>query len=346
MPIVTIQPGMTGADYVYLTPAIKTWLLEHDVRFVCRYLVPPETTRINKDLKPEEVEWCADHGIAIVPIWEIRHDDADGGAAKGAAAGHRIVQLAQQFGIPTGTPLLCAVDQDTYYRNVATHTAYVDAFEAIVNGAGYIDGIYGDVDIARAATEDIFWRANAGGWGAVRPGDRVHVQQHRALYPPGVDPNTCLISFPAWSPGRAPTLPEGPTMLTGYNGQPRIADTRDGTGVRKGIVGGGELVRVGIPAGADGESADMAIVTVTVSGATAPGYVQVDGTRFGAGSNGNYQPGDTEAVSVLAAVDPESGTIGIRLTGGSGHVIVDLMGVVTNAAMIDGELIQRLVKQV
>lgn len=337
----TIRPGMAGADYVYLTPAIKTWLLEHDVRFVARYVVPPYTTQINKDLKPEEIDWLAAHRIAIVPNWEIHHQDGLGGAVAGARAGTWLKAWAQQNRVPIDTHLICSIDTDTWAANLAVHTAYVNAFRDVVKP--YRFGVYGDVDIARAVHGELFWRANASGWG-VDPDVPVHIQQHRAQYPPGVDPNTCLTTFRAWLPGDNTDPTWHPEEIMGLHlkrGKPCIVDTRHGKGAPRRPLESGEVLYVGIPAAPNGDAAQGAVVTITAicpPGQKGGGHVQVDAGVFLEGSDLNPSSGDHEANTTLSAVDDE-GRIAIRWTADRGavcHIKVDLAGVLSgNGITID-----------
>ena len=331
MTLTKIRPGMTGADYVYLTEAMKVWLLEHDVRFVARYFVDPASTRINKDFKPEELEWLTKHGIAVVPNYERHHNDSAGGAV---AAERNMIDFINQllrFEVPKESPVIVSADTDVWAGNIDASEEYMRRCCLLLNQAGYLRfGGYMDDDLAYriADLDPIVWRPNALGWdGEPRP-TPVNIQQHRALYPPGVDPNTCIEPFYAWLPGaHDPTWKEGEGMgLHTKTPKQRLFDSRfDGD---KQPARAGEIVKVGIPAAPNGEAPHTAIVTVTVVGATESGHLQVDGDSFGKASDGNYQPGDIEASSTIAALS-EQGTVNMRISHGTAHLIVDLMGVVT-----------------
>lgn len=222
---ITIPQGAAGADFVSLTAAMKAWLLARDVEFVLRYSVPPETTRIGKDIGADEVAWHHAHGIAVLLNWEINPTDGSAGAPGGHRAGTWLKARAAELGCPTDVPLFASIDTDTWRANIVAHEAYVRAFAAAI--APHRVGVYGDDDIAYAVRDlfPVYWRANASGWdGEARP-VTVHIQQHRALYPPGVDPNTCVTPFPAWLPAIAPTKPAPPTEEPDMN--PRYIRVND-----------------------------------------------------------------------------------------------------------------------
>jgi hypothetical protein len=322
-----IQPGMAGADFVKLTSEIKAWLLRHDVRFVLRYVVPPESTRIGKDLRDWEIEWYSEHGICVIPNWEIHHRDADGGAPRGLAAGRWLRTWAFAHEVPTDTHLVVSVDTNTHIGNLESHRAYVNAFKTAV--APYRFGVYGDTDIALAVDGELFWRANATAWGPVHPGAPVHIQQHRALYPPGVDPNTALLPFKAWLPGdHDPNWKEQGMAWHGRDGKTRIVNTITGLGAPKRKVAAGQVLEVGIPAAPDGKAANSAVLMVSIVQATEPGYVQVDGNRFGDNTDGSYRPDENNPTPTVAVVD-DQGNVNVRLSHGEGHVVVDLLGIIT-----------------
>lgn len=215
--VVTVPVGAKGADYVKLTDEIAHWLYENNIDFVARYCVPPESTRIGKAITPAEVRWLHDSGIAILLNWEIHAQDGLTGAAGGKRAGDWLKARAAELGCPTSVPLIASIDTDTYPANIKLHEQYVRAFAAAI--APHPVGIYGDVDIAVAVKDlsPLFWRANAQGWGLYLPDKHPprHVQQHKALYPPGVDPNTAMAPFTAWLPTPDP-IPEPEDDMTRY----------------------------------------------------------------------------------------------------------------------------------
>src|SRR5439155_13401 len=109
----------------------------------------------------------------------------------------------------------------------------------------------------------------------------------------------------------------------------RIMDTRTGLGVRKGVVGAGQLVTLnlfnagGVPPG--GVSA--VILNVTVTGPTAPSYVTVypaDAQRPTA-SNLNFTPGQTVPNLVVLKLGPNA-TFNIYNAAGQTDIVMDVVG--------------------
>ncbi len=212
-----ILPGANGADYVRLTDAIKSWLLQNKVTFVARYLVP--YTSIGKIITPTEIRWLHDHKIAILLNYEGSSNDGLGGATAGTRNGTWIKGMAGAYGYPTTVPLFCSIDTDTYAGNLSPNSQYVRAFAKAI--APYPLGLYGDTDIARAVADlsPIFWRANASSWGLPKLGQTVHIQQGKQVVPPGVDRNACLAPFNGWLPQ---TLPPIIHPIIGANNMPTL----------------------------------------------------------------------------------------------------------------------------
>lgn len=202
--VTTIKPGDKGADYVKLTVDIKSWLLRNKIKFVARYLVP--TSRIGKIITPDEISWLQAHGIAILLNYEGSSNDDLGGSYAGFKNGTWIRGRASELGYPIDVPLFCSVDTDTFSGNLVRNRAYVTAFHAAI--APYPLGLYGDTTIAKLVESHnpVFWRANASSWGKAYPGQVVHIQQGSTISPPGVDPNTALVSFNAWLPHADPVI--------------------------------------------------------------------------------------------------------------------------------------------
>lgn len=99
----------------------------------------------------------------------------------------------------------------------------------------------------------------------------------------------------------------------------RVLDTRDGVGVR-GIVGGGEFVRVRIA----GLPADATAVAVTITGVDASAGTFLRASGGDGTSNVNLDRGTTRAN--LAIVPVVDGTITITNHSGSVHVVADVTG--------------------
>jgi hypothetical protein len=124
------------------------------------------------------------------------------------------------------------------------------------------------------------------------------------------------------------TFREGGSVLHTVSPKKRIADTRSGAGgVPVGIVAAGKTLRVPIPAPPN-TTPRTAIVNVTITDPTGPGYGLVDGLVFGDASDLNFAPGahPPESGATIAAI--VDGAIGVRLERAGGNVVVDLLGVV------------------
>lgn len=208
MGTITIQPGTRGADFTYLTDDIKRWLLDNNIAYVLRYVVPPTWTRINKDYRDWETAWYAEHNIAVLPNFERHHDDATRSAddhAQGRANGLVFIDLCKRFGFPTDIPHFCSVDQDIWYRNIDEAERYVRGFNSVLDGRPL--GLYGDDDITYRVRDlnPIQWRPAAGGWdGEPRP-VTTHIRQRLQVKAGGslLDPNDTIHPFKAWAPGTA-----------------------------------------------------------------------------------------------------------------------------------------------
>lgn len=129
------------------------------------------------------------------------------------------------------------------------------------------------------------------------------------------------------------TTRNGGTMLHTVTPKARIADTRSGIGVPVGLVDpvNGPL-RVVIPPVVSADGAPVApktaIVNVTITDPTGPGFGQVDAMIFGGASDLNYTPGPHPPESGATICAVENGAIGVKLTGAPANVVVDLLGVV------------------
>lgn len=205
-----IPPGSPGADFVRLTDSMKIWLLAARVRFVIRYSVPPETTKIGKNILAAECRWHHDHGIAVFLNWEINISDGDSGAAGGSHAGAWLKARARELGCPTSVPLFVSIDTDVHSGNLARTEQYVRAFAMAITPHPL--GVYCDTTLAAAVVDlhPVFWRANAIGWGSPRPEAPVHIQQQKAVYPPGVDPNVSVRPLIGWLERPDPITPPVP----------------------------------------------------------------------------------------------------------------------------------------
>jgi hypothetical protein len=109
-------------------------------------------------------------------------------------------------------------------------------------------------------------------------------------------------------------------------GPTRLLDTRDGTGAPAGLRQPGDTVRVAIdPAGG---AVGAAVLSLTATEALAAGFLAAfpAGTAYPGTSNLNLPAGGTRANLVIVPVG--AGGVDVVTTAG-GHVVIDLLGVVT-----------------
>ena len=235
---VTIQPGAKGADYWALTPTLTAaWLKAQGVSFVIRYIARSKSGKV---ITPTEVTALHAARIAVVLNYEGSTADLIGGAAGGATNGTWSRNFAAGIGYPEHLPLFVSIDTDVVASNLGSARAYVRAFMAAANP--YQPAVYGDTDIAAEVADlgAIFWRANATGWGQVKPGQVVHVQQGRqTTYPAGtIDPNVCLAPFSGWLPHEFHPAPIPPVPMPAPSPSPQgdimnvLFEIIDGAGVK------------------------------------------------------------------------------------------------------------------
>src|SRR3954469_19236223 len=125
----------------------------------------------------------------------------------------------------------------------------------------------------------------------------------------------------------ATTLPGGVVPLR----PSRVLDTRTGRGAPVGIVSGGQTrsVRVAGLSGIPSSGAAAGLVSITVTGSTASGYV----TAYASGavrpgtSNLNYVAGRTVTNLALVPVGAD-GAISLSVSGGATHLVSDVSGYV------------------
>ncbi len=109
-------------------------------------------------------------------------------------------------------------------------------------------------------------------------------------------------------------------------GPSRVLDTRDGTGAPAGLRAPGSRIVVAVPGA--GPTAAAVVVSLTATSAVRAGHLSVfpAGSAVPETSNLNLEPGGTRAN--LAVVALSAGGIEVHTTAG-GHVVVDVLGIVT-----------------
>lgn len=113
-------------------------LRENGVSFVCRYLVPEG---YSKGVTAAEILTLRGAGLAILFCWETSASAMSKGAAQGVQDGARARQLAEKFGLPSGTAIYFAADYDVPQRDLIQGEQYILAAQSALGK--YVAGIYG-----------------------------------------------------------------------------------------------------------------------------------------------------------------------------------------------------------
>lgn len=152
---------------------------------------------------------------------------------------------------------------------------------------------------------------------------------------------------PTGSPSPSAAPPVAPALAGQFMPLPpaRLFDTRDGTGVRQGRVQAGQPLRVD-PRGRHGvpsQDVSAIVLNVTVTGASAAGYVTVfpSGASVPQASNLNYGLGQTVPNLVTATLG-DDGRISLFANAGAPHLIGDIAGYYTDAPSPSGSLFTAL----
>ena len=121
-----------------ITAAQAHSLRENGVSFVCRYLVPDG---YSKGVTSAEILSLRDAGLAILFCWEIGAAAMAKGAAQGVQDGARARQLAEKFGLPSGTAIYFAADYNVPQNDLIQCEQYMLAAQSALGK--YIAGVYG-----------------------------------------------------------------------------------------------------------------------------------------------------------------------------------------------------------
>ena len=147
--------------------------------------------------------------------------------------------------------------------------------------------------------------------------------------PPGAAGAAVPLPGPAAQPSAGP-----PSELVTVSPQ-RVADTRDGTGGRRGPLGAGETWTVPIAGRGDVPADAVAVaVNVTSDQATAPTFLTVWAAGAGRPSTSNLNPTPERAVPNMVVAQLGSGAINVYNLKGSVHVIVDVVGYFTPGSSV------------
>ncbi|MBQ1789726.1 MAG: DUF1906 domain-containing protein, partial [Oscillospiraceae bacterium] len=116
-------------------------LVDNGVSFVGRYLVPSGW----KALTAEEIVGLRGAGLAILLCWEIGGEAFKQGATQGAQDGARARQLAEKFGVPSGTCIYFACDYNIPDRDLIMAEQYMLAAQSACGK--YEAGAYGPLKL-------------------------------------------------------------------------------------------------------------------------------------------------------------------------------------------------------
>lgn len=125
-----------------ITAAQARKLRENGVSFVGRYLIPPGYVSA---LTPQEVADLRAAGLAILLCWELSAEAVKGGAARGAQDGARARELAEGFGVPSGTAIYFACDYNIPNADLIQAENYIRAAQAALGK--YEAGMYGPMSV-------------------------------------------------------------------------------------------------------------------------------------------------------------------------------------------------------
>lgn len=129
----------TGIDTAARISAAQARILrENGVSFVGRYLVPEG---YGKALTAAEIAGLREAGLAILLCWEIGAEAMKHGATQGAADGAKAKQLAESFGVPSGTTIFFAADYNVPTADLIQCEQYIRAAQAVLGK--FEAGIYG-----------------------------------------------------------------------------------------------------------------------------------------------------------------------------------------------------------
>ena len=145
-----------------LTAAQAQKLVDNGVSFVGRYLVPSGW----KALTAEEIAGLRGAGLAILLCWEIGGEAFKNGATQGAQDGARARQLAEKFGVPSGTCIYFACDYNIPDKDLIMAEQYMLAAQSACGK--YEAGAYGPLKLVEflrdRGTCKKFWQCVA--WSA------------------------------------------------------------------------------------------------------------------------------------------------------------------------------------
>lgn len=143
-------------------------------RFVCRYLVPPES--YSKALTRPEATRISDTGLDILCVWETSSRRMLDGAAAGREDGERAFRCARNLGMPLNAIIYFAADFDAIEADMPAIREYI--ISASIEIQPYRVGIYGGYRTIEAVKDmpiQGFWQCVA--WSGGKVSDVMTVYQ-------------------------------------------------------------------------------------------------------------------------------------------------------------------------
>lgn len=128
-------------------------------RFVLRYLSPHDNA-----LSKEEVATYTSRGLGTGALCEHSVTDIAGGAASGTANARQWLASASELGMPSGSVLILACDEDPTAVVITQAIAYYRAAAAQIRAAHHLIGAYGGHDLMVSLAHEVDVLMQAAGW--------------------------------------------------------------------------------------------------------------------------------------------------------------------------------------
>lgn len=142
-------------------------------------------------------------GLGVGFVWETTADRSRGGAAAGAADGHRAAQLLRDLSVPTSTPVFYAIDFDAQPGQLPLVKAYLAAADQ-ADGI-YPAGVYGSFAVIEACVGDVVhWGWQTVAWSHKHLSRKIALYQHAASPLPDSDANDLIDAGALWFPAGTP----------------------------------------------------------------------------------------------------------------------------------------------
>lgn len=142
-------------------------LIPIQYRYVMRYLAPHDNP-----LTRAEVAAYTARGLGVVALCEHSITDVAGGANAGAINAKQWIAEARSLGMPPGSVLIAACDEDPTSAVVTEAIAYYRTIASACRADRYLGGAYGghDLVVTLANVVDVLMQSGAWSGGVVAPG--------------------------------------------------------------------------------------------------------------------------------------------------------------------------------